>query len=176
MTKSDKQKEISYISEQLNAYETVYVADSSALTVEAVSKLRRLCHKQGVKMRVTKNTLAKKAMENHEKDFSGLYDALKGPTSLLFSETANAPAKIIRDFRKSYEKPILKGAYIDTEVYLGDDQLNSLADLKSKEELIGEVIGLLQSPIKNVVAALQSGQNNITGILKTLSQKEGATE
>ncbi len=171
MTREDKKKEIAFLTSQLDSYDAVYVTDSSELTVEEVSQLRRKCHKEGVKMRVTKNTLAIKAMEAHEKDFSELYDTLKGSTSLMFAERANTPAKVIKDFRKKFDKPILKGAYIDSEVYIGDDQVTPLSELKSKEELIGEVIGLLQSPIKNVVSALQSGQNNITGVLKTLSER-----
>ena len=122
-------------------------------------------------MSVVKNTLLAKAMEASDKDFGNLHETLKGNTSLMFSELGNTPAKLIKDFRKKSEKPILKGAYIEEAIYIGDDQIDALESIKSKEELIGEVITILQSPAKNIISALQSGGSNISGILKTLSER-----
>ena len=125
-------------------------------------------------MRVVKNTLVKKALEaagGEELGYDGLYDSLKGPTSLMFTSVANSPAKLIKEFRKGHDKPILKAAYIDQSVYVGDDSLDALASLKSKEELIGDIVMLLQSPAKNVLSALQSGSSTIAGLVKTLSER-----
>lgn len=150
-----------------------YITDSSALSVEAINKFRRICFEKGIEVKVVKNTLAKKAMEHNaeEKNYVAIYDALHGPTTLLFCETANLPAKVIKEFRKTNEKPVLKAAYIDSGVYIGDDQLDALVALKSKYELIGEVIGLLQSPAKNVISALKSGGNTIAGLVKALEER-----
>jgi len=174
MNKTEKTGVIEELTEKFNNGNFFYVADSSALNVEQVNNLRGLCFEQGIELRVAKNTLIQKAMEASEKDFSGMYDVLNGPTSLMFTEVSNAPAKIIEEFRKTHEKPVLKGAYIDSDFYIGDDQLSALANLKSKEELIGEIISLLQSPAKNVIGALQSGGSKLSGILKTLSEKSEA--
>jgi large subunit ribosomal protein L10 len=134
--------------------------------------LRRACFKAGIELTVVKNTLLAKAMEASDKNFGDLTDVLKGNTAMMFSEVGNAPAKVIKDFRKKSDRPILKGAYIEEAIYLGDDQVEALVNIKSKEELIGEIITLLQSPAKNVVSALQSGGGTLAGIIKTLSQKE----
>ena len=174
MRKSEKTEVISELTGKFNQGNFFYVADSSALTVEQVNKLRGMCFEQGIELRVAKNTLIQKAMEASEKDFSGLYDTLKGPTSLMFTEVSNSPAKLIEEFRKTHEKPVLKGAYIDSDFYIGDDQVEALSNLKSKEELIGEIIGLLQSPAKNVIGALQSSGNKLAGIIKTLSERSEA--
>jgi large subunit ribosomal protein L10 len=147
------------------------VADISGLNAEATSNLRRACFKAGVQLAVVKNTLLTKAMENSEKEFGELPTILKGNSSILLSETGNAPAKIIKEFRKKSDKPVLKGAYIEEAVYLGDDQLENLVNIKSKEELLGDIIGLLQSPAKNVISALQSGGQTLSGIVKTLSER-----
>lgn len=171
MTREEKTQEIKELSQRIEGVDNLYITDASELTAEQETKLRRMCFEQGIEMRVAKNTLVKKAMEQSEKDFEGLYDILKGPTSILFSENANAPAKVIQKFRKGADKPVLKAAYIDTEIYLGDEQVQALVELKSREELIGEIVGLLQSPIKNVISALQSGGQTITGVLKTLSER-----
>ncbi len=133
--------------------------------------LRRACYKADITLAVVKNTLLAKAMEKSEKDFGELPNVLKGNTSLMMAETGNAPAKVIKAFRKGKDKPILKGAYVEEAVYVGDDQLDNLVNIKSREEMIGEVIGLLQSPAKNVISALQSGGSKIHGILQTLSEK-----
>jgi large subunit ribosomal protein L10 len=134
--------------------------------------LRRACFKANIKLEVVKNTLLSKAMEASDKDFEDLSLVLVGNTAMMFSEAGNAPAKLIKEFRKKSDKPILKGAFIEEAVYLGDDQVEALVNIKSKDELIGEIIGLLQSPAKNVVSALQSGGGTLAGIIKTLSEKE----
>jgi large subunit ribosomal protein L10 len=143
------------------------------LNAAATSNLRRACFKADVRLAVVKNTLLAKAMEASDKDFGELTEILKGNTSLMFSEVGNAPAKVIKEFRKKSDKPILKGAYIEEATYVGDDLVEALVNIKSKEELIGEIITLLQSPAKNVVSALQSSGNTLSGIIKTLSEKEG---
>jgi len=171
MRKEEKDVIINDITELLNKYPTIYVTDTSSLTVEKTNQLRRLCFNKGVKMLVAKNSLIQKAMERKGSEYEPIFEALKGTTALMFSETGNVPAKIIKEFRKKTDKPQLKGAYIDTAVFIGDNQLDSLATLKSRNELIGEIIGLLQSPAKNVLGALQSGGGKIAGIVKTLSER-----
>ena len=171
MRKEDKKQLIDSLAQQLTDNNNFYITDVSDLNAEASSNLRRLCFKHGIKMRVVKNTLLKKAMENVDKDYEELYVTLKGNTSIMFAEGGNVPAKMIKEFRKKSEKPIIKGAYIEEMTYIGDDQLNFLISIKSKNELIADVIALLQSPAKNVVSALQSGGSQLSGILKTLSEK-----
>ena len=173
MTREEKSKVIEAITAELAESSNFYLTDLSGLDAVMTSQLRRACFKANVKLSVVKNTLLEKAMEASEKDFGELPLTLKGNTSLMYSEAGNAPAKVIKAFRKKSEKPFLKGAYIEEAVYIGDDQLDMLVDIKSKEELIGEIIGLLQSPAKNVVSALQSSGGKLSGIIKTLSQKEG---
>ncbi len=173
MTREEKSQVIENLTAQLTENPIVYLADISGLNAESTTNLRRACFKAGVKLAVVKNTLLAKAMESSDKDFGELSGTLKGNTSLMFSETGNAPAKIIKEFRKKAEKPVLKGAYIEETVYVGDDQLDRLVDIKSKEELLGEIIGLLQSPAKNVISALKSGGSTLSGIVKTLSEREG---
>jgi len=173
MTREEKSQVIENLTTQLSENPIIYLADISGLDAGTTSNLRRACFKAGVRLAVVKNTLLAKAMESSDKEFGDLAGTLKGNTSLLFSETGNAPAKVIKEFRKKSDKPILKGAYIEEAVYIGDDQLNNLVDIKSKEELIGEIIGLLQSPAKNVISALKSGGSTISGIVKTLSEREG---
>ncbi|MDX1477941.1 MAG: 50S ribosomal protein L10 [Saprospiraceae bacterium] len=176
MTKQEKVATIEELQNKFAEHEFFYVTDSSTLSVEEVNKLRRLCFENGIEMRVVKNTLARKALEAaaDEKGYEPLYDILKGPTAIMFTETSNAPAKTIKQFREDYDRPLLKAAYIDTDVYIGDDQLETLVKLKSKEELIGEVIGLLQSPMKNLISALQSGGNTLSGLLKALEERTEA--
>jgi len=173
MTREEKSQVIEQLTAQLAENPTIYLADISGLDAGTTSNLRRACFKAGVKLSVVKNTLLSKAMESSDKDFGDLSGVLKGNTSLMFSETGNAPAKVIKEFRKKSEKPVLKGAYIEESVYIGDDQLDALVDIKSKEELIGEIIGLLQSPAKNVISALKSGGSTLSGLVKTLSEREG---
>lgn len=175
MTKTEKTATIEALKEKFDNQSFFYLADASTLTVEQVNNFRRLCHEKGVEMKVVKNTLARKALEAlpEDRNYSSLFDSLKGPTAILFTETANVPAKILKEFRETHERPVLKAAYIDTDVFTGDDQIAVLSKLKSKEDLIGEVIGLLQSPIKNVLGSLQSGGNTIMGLLKALEEREG---
>jgi large subunit ribosomal protein L10 len=173
MTREEKSQVIETLTAQLSDNANIYLADISGLNAGHTTNLRRACFKAGVQLAVVKNTLLKKAMESSDKDFGELTEILKGNTSLMFSETGNAPAKVIKEFRKKSDKPLLKGAYIQESIYVGDDQLDSLVELKSKDELVGEIIGLLQSPAKNVISALKSGGSTIAGIVKTLSEKEG---
>lgn len=173
MTREEKSQVIENLTAQLNENTTIYLADISGLDAGTTNNLRRACFKAGVKLSVVKNTLLKKAMGETEKDFGELPDVIKGNTSLMFSEISNAPARVIKAFRKRSEKPLLKGAFIEETIYIGDDQLDTLVNIKSKDELIGDIISLLQSPAKNVISALKSGGGKLAGIIKTLSQKEG---
>jgi len=172
MTREEKSQVIEALTTKLADENVIYLADISGLNALDTSNLRRACFKANVKLAVVKNTLLAKAMEKSDKDFGELPTTLKGNTSLMVAETGNAPAKLIKEFRKKSNKPVLKGAYIEEAVFVGDDQLDTLVSIKSKEELIGDIIGLLQSPAKNVVSALQSGGSKLSGILKTLSEKE----
>lgn len=173
MRKEDKKQLIDSLSQQLDENNNFYLTDVSELNALDTSNLRRLCFKYGIKMQVVKNTLLRKAMEKAGKDYAELYETLKGNTSIMFAEAGNVPAKMIQEFRKKSERPLLKGAFIEEMTYLGDEQLSFLITIKSKDELIADVIALLQSPAKNVVSALQSGGGILSGILKTLSEKEG---
>ena len=171
MTKEEKAVVIEDLTKQLAESSTIYLADISGLDAQATSNLRRACFKSNVKLSVVKNTLLAKAMEAAEKDFGELPEVLRGNTSLMFSETGNGPAKVIKNFRKKSDKPLLKGAFIEEAIYLGDDKLDTLVSIKSKEEVIAEIIGLLQSPAKNVISGLKSGGGKLAGILKTLSER-----
>jgi len=172
MTREEKLTVIEDLTAQLGDNGIIYLADISGLNAQATSNLRRACYKANIKLAVVKNTLLEKAMVASDKDFGDLPTVLKGNTSLMFSETGNAPAKLIKDFRKKSDKPILKGAFIEEAVFLGDEQLDALVSIKSKEEVIGDIIGLLQSPAKNVISGLKSGGGKLAGILKTLSERE----
>lgn len=171
MTREEKSKVIEDLTAQLANNNVVYLADISELNAEATSNLRSACFKSGIKLSVVKNTLLAKAMEASGNDYGDLPNVLKGNTSLMIAENGNAPAKVIKDFRKKSDKPILKGAYIHQAIFIGDNQLDALIALKSKEEVIGEIIGILQSPAKNVISALKSGGGKIAGIVKTLSER-----
>ena len=173
MTREEKSQVIKDLTAQLADSPTIYLADISGLNAGATSNLRRACFKADIKLSVVKNTLLAKAMEATDKDFADLPSVLKGNTSIMLSETGNAPAKVIKEFRKKSDKPLLKGAFVEEAVYVGDNYLDALVNIKSKEEVIGDIIGLLQSPAKNVVSALKSGGGKLAGILKTLSEKEG---
>lgn len=172
MNREKKSEVIETLTATLTENENIYLADISGLDAGSTTRLRRACFKAGVSLAVVKNTLLQKAMENTDKDFGDLTDILKGNTSIMLAETGNAPAKVIQEFRKKSEKPLLKGAYIQESIYVGDEHLDSLAALKSREELIGEIVGLLQSPAKNVVSALKSSGGKLAGIVKTLSERE----
>ena len=171
MTRKEKANVIQDLTTQLGDSTTIYLADISGMDASTTSALRRACFKANIKLSVVKNTLLEKAMEASEKEFGELPEVLKGNTSLMFSEIANAPAKAIKNFRKKSDRPLLKGAFIEEAVYIGDNQLDTLVNIKSKEEMIGEIIGLLQSPAKNVISGLKSGGGKLAGILKTLSER-----
>lgn len=174
MTKADKTAAIDALREKFEQNTYFYLADASTMTVDKVNRFRRLCFEKGVEMTVVKNTLARKAMESlpAEKNYAALYEVLHGPTAILYAEVGNVPARLLKEFRKDGgERPVLKAAYIDSAVFVGDDQLDILTKLKSKEELLGEIIGLLQSPAKNVVSALKSGGQTIMGLLKAMEER-----
>jgi len=171
MTREEKSQVIKDLTAELASNSNIYLADISGLNAGSTSDLRRAAFKANVQMAVVKNTLLGKAMEASDREFGDLPTVLKGNTSVMYSETGNAPAKLIKTFRKKSEKPLLKGAFIEEAVYIGDAQLDMLVDIKSKEELLGEIIGLLQSPAKNVVSALKSSSGKLAGIIKTLSEK-----
>jgi len=173
MRKEEKKQLIDILTQQLTENNNFYLTDIASLNAEDTSDLRRLCFKNGIRLVMVKNTLLRKAMENVDKDFSELYSTLVGNTAVMFSESGNGPAKMIKEFRKKKkEKPLVKGAFIEEASYLGDDQLDFLVSIKSKDELVADIVALLQSPVKNVVSALQSGGGKLSGILKTLSEKE----
>ena len=171
MKKQEKNQMIEVLDGMLNDNNNLYLADISVLTAEENSALRRLCFKRDVSLQVVKNTLLKKALEKNNADFSELHDVLVGNTSIMQAEAGNAPAKVIKEFRKTNDKPILKAAHIEESLYIGDENLSALADLKSKDELIGDIITLLQSPAKNVISSLQSGGNKLSGIVKALEER-----
>jgi large subunit ribosomal protein L10 len=173
MTKEEKTAAIAELQEELSNAPFFYIADSSTLTVEKVNKLRRLCFERNITMRVAKNTLIRKALESQpeEKGFSALFGVLHGPTTLMISDSPKAPAMLIEEFRKTNERPVLKAAYIDSAIFIGDDQLGALAKLKSKEEMVGEIIGLLQSPARRLASQITASGSKIAGIVKTLEER-----
>ena len=172
MTRKEKLNIIEDLTVQLAENSTIYLADISGLDAFSTSNLRRACFKENIKLTVVKNTLLAKAMQASDKEFGELYEVLKGNTSLFFSETANGVAKLIKNFRKKSDKPLLKGAFVEECIYIGDDQLDILVNIKSKEELIGDIIGLLQSPVKNVISGLSSSSGGkLVAIIKTLSER-----
>ena len=171
MNKQEKNEMIATLEGMLNDNTNFYLADISGLTAEENSALRRLCFKREVSLQVVKNTLLKKAFETNDADFSELYSVLVGNTSIMQAEVTNSAAKVIKEFRKKNAKPILKAAYLEESLYVGDENLSALADLKSKNELIGDIITLLQSPAKNVIASLQSGGNKLSEIVRTLQER-----
>jgi large subunit ribosomal protein L10 len=171
MKRSEKLEVIEQLTQEINSYNHYYLADISDLNAEVTSELRRLCSKREVKLIVVKNTLLRKALENSAKNSAELYDALTNNTSVMFSNTGNVPAKLIKEFSKKYKKPVLKGAYVEECAYVGADQLEALIDVKSKEELLGGIIATLQSPVRNVLGALQSSGQKIAGVLKTLEER-----
>ena|ERR1035438_5815287 len=172
MKKEEKEQIINGLVEQLKVTNHFYLTDISDLNVETSNQLRRLCFNKNVKLQVAKNTLIQKALERTEGDFTELFGVLKGSSAIMFCETANVPAKVIKEFRKTHSKPILKGAFVEYSLFIGDTQLDNLVKLKSKNELIGDIIAILQSPAKNVISALQSGGNTLAGVVKTLSERE----
>jgi len=172
MTKHEKNEVIDSLAGLLNEYKNIYVTDVASLNAQQTSQLRRELFKAGITMQVAKNTLVEKAMERSGRDFGQLSETLVGNTALMFSHEMKEPAKVIKAFRKKTQIPRLKGACIDADIFIGDDQLDALVALKTKNELIGEIIGLLQSPAQNVISALQaSGGGKIAGLVKTLSER-----
>ncbi|WP_294082358.1 50S ribosomal protein L10 [Proteiniphilum sp. UBA5384] len=170
MKKEDKKQIIEQIAANLQEYENFYLTDIATLNAAKTSNLRRECSKAGIKLVVVKNTLLQKAFESLDRDYSELYPILKGNTAIMFSNVANSPAKLIDKF-KADKVPALKGAYVQESFFIGGNTLQDLVNIKSKTELIGDVIALLQSPAKNVISALQSGGSTIHGVLKTLSER-----
>ncbi len=172
MNREEKHEIVQALTEQINEYGSFYITDTSNLSVAKINAIRRKCFENNIIIKVAKNKLVIKALEAAGGDYSEVYGSLKGSSTILFSTSANAPAKLIKELRKGKEeKPLLKAAYIDSAVFIGDNQLDALVNLKSKEQLIGEIIGLLQSPAKNVISALQSGGNTIAGLVKTLQER-----
>jgi len=176
MTREEKSAAIEDLKEKFSKASFFYLTDSSAMTVAQINVLRRQLHEQGMRLTVAKNTLVRKALEAVSSDtnnYDGIYEALHGPTAIIFTEVANSPAKIIKAFRKEKdtEKPQIKAAYIDSAIYLGDDQLDALESLKSKEDLLGELIGLLNSPMSSLLSQLASGGQNVMGLLKALEER-----
>ncbi|MEA3452657.1 MAG: 50S ribosomal protein L10 [Bacteroidota bacterium] len=171
MTREQKAQTIEVITEQLNKYPHIYLTDTSGLNAEDTTNLRRMCFKKDVSLLVVKNTLLSNAIDKSDKELNEFKTILKQPTAIMFSEVGNAPAKIIKDFRKKEEKPSLKAAYVEESVYVGDEMLDTLAAIKSKEELIGDIIMLLKSPTNKLISQLNSGKHLLAGITETLSKK-----
>ncbi len=174
MTKSEKGLAIEALKEKFEQNEFFYITDASTMSVAKVNELRAKCFEKGIQMQVVKNTLARKALEllPEENNYAAIYDSLKGPTALLFTEVANAPAKVIKEFRgEKGERPILKAAYIGSAVYKGNDQLEKLTKLKSRDEMLGDLLTLLQSPMQNLLGGLQSGGQNVVNLLKALEER-----
>ena len=172
MNRDEKNRIIDNLTDSISQAKHFYLADISNLNAETTSKLRRACFEKKIKLVVVKNTLLQKALEKFEGKFEGLYGSLSDSTSIMFTEKNNIPAKLIKEFRKTSPKPVLKAAFVEESIYIGDDQLDALTGIKSKEELIGDLMLLLQSPARNVLSALQSGGSKLAGIIKTLSDKE----
>lgn len=172
MKREEKQEIINGLTEQVNSYKHLYVSDIAGLDAVATQSLRRACFDADIKLIQVKNTLLKKALDDAENNYEEIYVALTGSSAVMLSETGNAPAKLIKEFRKGNDKPAFKAAFVEECAYVGEEQLESLINIKSKEELIADIILMLQSPMQNVISALQSGQNTIAGVVKTLSEKE----
>ncbi len=172
MRREDKLKIIDNLTEDINKSAHFYITDISELNAGDTSDLRRTCFKKDIKLIVVKNTLLKKALESSDKNVDEVYDILKNSTSIMFSETGNLPAKLIKEFRAEHERPVLKAAYVEESVYIGDEQLDTLVNIKSKDELVADIIALLQSPMNIVISSLKSGANILHGVLETLSNKE----
>jgi large subunit ribosomal protein L10 len=172
MRREEKNAIIDSLAEKFKEYSHFYLTDTAQLNAADTSDLRRKCFESDIKLIVVKNTLLKRALEQSGVNFEELFPVLKGTTSIMFANAGNNPAKLIKEFRKKHDKPVLKGAYVQESIYVGDNMLDALISIKTKQELIGDVILLLQSPAKNVISALQSGGNKIHGVLETLSKKE----
>jgi large subunit ribosomal protein L10 len=172
MRREEKNAIIDSLAERIKEYSHFYLTDTAQLNAADTSDLRRKCFNNDIKLIVVKNTLLKRALEQSNVNFEELYPVLKGTTSIMFTNAGNSPAKLIKEFRRKHDKPVLKGAYVQESVYVGDNMLDALVSIKTKQELLGDLIALLQSPAKNVISALQSGGNTIHGVLETLSKRE----
>ena len=172
MRREEKEVIIENLAQRLNEAKHFYLTDISELNAEQTSSLRRKCYEREISLLVVKNTLLRKAMEKSDGDFKDLYDVLKDSTSIMFCETGSIPAKLIKELRKTMERPLLKAAFVEESIYIGDDQLDALSNIKSKEELLGDLLMLLQSPVINLASALASSGSKLAGALKTLSEKE----
>ena len=172
MRREEKDTIIDSLAEILKKYSHFYLTDTAQLNAADTSDLRRKCYENDIKLIVVKNNLLKRALEQSEINFEELYPVLKGTTSIMFTNTGNGPAKLIKEFRKKHDKPVLKGAYVQESIFVGENTLEALISIKTKQELVGDIIFMLQSPAKNVISALQSGGNKIHGVLETLSKKE----
>jgi large subunit ribosomal protein L10 len=172
MKREDKNALVEHLTEEINKYDHFYLTDIAGLDAQTTSDLRGKCFEKGIKLTVVKNTLFELALDKAEGEFDELKSVLKNNTAVMFADTANAPGKVIKEFRNDHEKPILKGAYAAESIFIGEENLEMLANMKSREELIGDIVVLLQSPMKTVISQLQSGGQTITGVLKTLAEKE----
>jgi large subunit ribosomal protein L10 len=172
MKREEKNKIVDTLTDTINNTKHFYLTDLSGLNAEDTNMLRRKCFERDIRLIVVKNTLLKRALNKCSRDYNDLYGILKDSTSIMLADTGNIPAKLIKDFRKTHDRPVLKAAFVEDAFYIGDEQLDFLAGLKSREELIADVLLLLQSPVKNVLSALQSGGNKLAGIIKTLSEKK----
>ena len=172
MRQEEKSAIIDSLAEKLKEYNHFYLTDTAQLNAADTSDLRRKCFENDIKLVVVKNSLLKRALEQSEGNFEELYQVLQGTTSIMFANSGNVPAKLIKEFRRLHDKPVLKGAYVQESVYIGDNMLETLISIKTKQELIGDIIMLLQSPAKNVISSLQSGGNKLHGVLETLSKRE----
>ena len=172
MRREEKNDIINSLAEKLKEFSHFYLTDTAQLNAADTSTLREKCYNNDIKLIVVKNTLLKRALEQSSGNFEELYPVLKGTSSIMFTQYGNGPAKLIKEFRKKHDKPVLKGAYVQESIYIGDNMLETLVSIKTKEEVIGDIIMLLQSPAKNVISALQSGGTKIHGVLETLSKRE----
>ena len=171
MKREEKQVIIDNLTEQIKAHKHIYISDISELDAAATQELRRACFKAGIKLIQVKNTLLRVALDGLEADYKEIYSALTGSSAVMLSETGNAPAKLIKEFRKNHDKPVLKAAFVEECAYVGENQLDALVSIKSKEELLGDIVLLLQSPMQKLISALESGKNTIGGVLKTLEDR-----
>lgn len=171
MKREEKQVIIDNLTEQIKAHKHIYISDISELDAAATQELRRACFKAGIKLIQVKNTLLRVALDGLEADYNEIYSALIGSSAVMLSETGNAPAKLIKEFRKNHDKPVLKAAFVEECAYVGENQLDALVSIKSKEELLGDIVLLLQSPMQKLISALESGKNTIGGVLKTLEDR-----
>ena len=171
MKREEKQVIIDNLTEQIKAHKHIYISDISELDAAATQELRRACFKAGIKLIQVKNTLLRVALDGLKADYNEIYSALTGSSAVMLSETGNAPAKLIKEFRKNHDKPVLKAAFVEECAYVGENQLDALVSIKSKEELLGDIVLLLQSPMQKLISALESGKNTIGGVLKTLEDR-----